>query len=143
MPSIRGSLRNFQPLVEVNVAPIVDAGHVGHPTNESYTALIDTGATKTCVTRAVIERLGLRPVGRVLVASATAIERRRAYGFSLGFYCDVEDDLGGARTLFSFPLDIGGPDFVSNSNFDVLIGMDIISRGRLVFEPGGSFEFRF
>ena len=35
------------------------------------------------------------------------------------------------------------PIFIDNHNFDVLIGMDLISHGRLVFEVGGDFSFKF
>lgn len=41
------------------------------------------------------------------------------------------------------PKPVIGPDFVDNPNFDVLIGMDIISQGRLTFERGGDFTFTF
>ena len=38
---------------------------------------------------------------------------------------------------------IVAPVFIDNHNFDVLIGMDLISHGRLVFEVGGDFSFKF
>ena len=42
------------------------------PGRKSYIALIDTGATRTCLTQRVIADLGLRAKMKLLVASATS-----------------------------------------------------------------------
>jgi hypothetical protein len=141
MHLIRGRLTLLQPLIDVFVAPPGSAAQSG----EHLIGLLDTGCTRTCVTRSVAGRLGLLPVTKLLVASPTETQRRKAYEFQLGFYC--ERDSGPAwnaeRTLFMLPKPVIGPDFVDNPNFDVLIGMDLISQGRLVFERGGDFTFTF
>ena len=89
MPSISGSLTVLQPLVDVQVAPIPPPDtQLTSPAEfqgEHYLGLIDTGCTRTCVTSRVVERLGLRPVTRLTVATATEIHRRRAFEFRLGF----------------------------------------------------------
>lgn len=109
---------------------------------ETYVALIDTGATRTCITQRVISRLSLEAKTKLLVASATsAPERRRAYGYSLGLFCSDEHDE--AKTLYVIPHEFVAPWFADNGNFDVLVGMDILSQGRLVFESNGSFSFTF
>lgn len=78
----------------------------------------------------------------MLVASATsAPERRRAYGYSLGLFCTTDHE--DARTLYVLPYEFVAPPFVDNDNFDVLLGMDILSQGRLLFEPSGEFSFAF
>ena len=84
----------------------------------------------------------MRPVTKLLLVSPTETQRRKAYEFQLGFYCELEDRFGQSRALFMLPDPIIGPDFVDNPNFDVLIGMDVISRGMLTFERGGEFELR-
>lgn len=104
--------------------------------------MIDTGATKTCVTRTAVEQMGLQPFTRVLVATPNGLERRKAYAFQVGFLDEGDRTIGAARAPYVFPDPVTGADFVKNSNFDVLIGMDILSRGRLVFEHG-QFEFTF
>jgi hypothetical protein len=119
------------------VAPVGSGTEPGH----HFVGLIDTGCTRTCITRSVVECFSLPPVTKLLLVSPTETQRRKAYEFQLGFYCDLEDRLGESRTLFMLPEPIIGPDFVDNPNFDVLIGMDVISRGTLTFERNGEFEF--
>jgi hypothetical protein len=52
---------------------------------------------------------------------------------------------GGRRdhTLYVIGHEFVAPWFEDNGNFDVLLGMDILSQGKLVFEPGGEFSFDF
>ncbi len=103
--------------------------------------MIDTGATRTCLTRSLIHSLGLEAKAKLLVASATSgPERVWAYGYSLGLFCT---NLSASKTLYVIDREFTAPWFVDNQNFDVLLGMDIISQGRLVFEPGGDFRFEF
>lgn len=138
MPLIRGSLRHLQPLVHVSVGRSAEA-----PDRETYRALIDTGATRTCIARRIIERHQLEPRARMLVQSASsAAERRRAYAFSLGVFCETADHLGLAKTLYVLPGELVAPDFQDNESFDVLIGMDFLSLGRFVLERQ-DFTFEF
>lgn len=140
MPSIRGSLSFGQPLVTVLILPVL--APAGAVATEQFTALIDTGSTKTCITRTAVEALGLQPFTRVPVATPTGIERRKAYAFNVGFLDEGDGGIGSPRSPYVFPDPVTGADFVKNSNFDVLIGMDILSKGRLLFEHN-RFEFRF
>lgn len=105
---------------------------------EDVRALLDTGATRTCLTKRLIAKLQLPPRRRMLVASAASYpERRMAYGFSLGLYH------GDGRELFLFEGERTAPDFFDNDSFDVLLGMDVLSAGTLVFRPDQSFQFDF
>ena len=138
MRSIRGSLNQYQPLIDVSIGPTAGASFE----RETCVGLIDTGATRTCITQRLVERFELRSVMKVLVASATSYpERRRAYEFSLGLFC--QDELSEQRALYVLPNSFVAPIFQNNGNFDVLIGMDLLSQGRLVFETGGNFSFDF
>ena len=58
------------------------------------------------------------------------------------FLLKGDGTLGATRSPFYFPEPVLGVDFVDNSGFDVLVGMDLLSQGRLVFDKG-SFEFSF
>ncbi len=79
----------------------------------------------------------------MLVQSASsAAERRRAYAFSLGVFCEAADHLGSTRTLYVLPGELVAPDFQDNESFDVLIGMDFLSLGRFVLERQ-AFTFEF
>ena len=136
MRSIRGSLNHLQPLIAVSVGRYDSIA-----ARVTCTALIDTGATRTCLTARTIERLDLPPRGKLLVSSATSFpERRRAYGYSLGLFCKSE---AAGETLYVLPFELIAPPFIDNDNFDVLLGMDILSRGRLMFERDQTFEFTF
>lgn len=138
MRSIRGSLVNLQPLIDVSI------GAYGcHPDERrAVKALVDTGATRTCITASMIQALGLQPRGKLIVASATShAERRRAYGYSLGLFCF--DERSRHDTLYVVEHEFVAPPFQDNDNFSVLLGMDILSQGRLVFERDGSFAFDF
>jgi hypothetical protein len=136
MPYIRGSLDQLQPLIDVSIA-----AYDTHGERVTCRALIDTGATRTCLTAQLIQRLGLASRGKLLVSSATSYpERRRAYGYSLGLFCTSES---AGKTLFVLPEEFIAPPFQDNDNFDVLLGMDVITRGRLLFERDGTFEFSF
>jgi hypothetical protein len=140
MPLISGSLSDDQPLIPVLIFPILDTstGISGH----QFTALIDTGATKTCFTRTAVEILKLQPFTRLLVATPNGLERRKGYSFTVGFVDEGDGGVSSIRSTYVFPRPVIGADFVKNSNFDVLIGMDILGTGRLLFE-GGRFEFSF
>jgi Aspartyl protease len=138
MRSIRGSLNQYQPLIDVSV---------GNPdlninSRKTCQALIDTGATRTCITQRLVEQLGLPARQKVLVASATSFpERRRAYEFSIGLFCRSE--ITTETALYVVPSLLVAPVFQNNSNFDVLLGMDVLSQGRLIFDVGGDFSFSF
>ena len=138
MRSIHGSLNQLQPLIDVSIgAPNGGAMH-----RETYRALVDTGSTRTCITHRVITRFALQARSKLLVASATSgPERRRAYGYSLGLFCTDEETEH--STLYVIPHEFIAPWFVDNDNFDVLLGMDILSRGHLTFLPTGAFSFSF
>jgi hypothetical protein len=137
MRSIRGSLNYLQPLVDVSIA-----AHYKPLARRPYIALIDTGATRTCITRRVLDELQLQAKGKLLVASATSTpERRMAYGYSLGLFCQTDDS--SATSLYVVPHEFVAPWFQDNGNFDVLLGMDVLSQGTLTFKPDGRFSFEF
>lgn len=139
MRSIHGSLNQLQPLIDVSVG----RHGVSEYDRQTYLALIDTGATRTCITQRVVARFGLVAVTKLLVASATsAPERRRAYSFSLGLF-PSHAAAPDQRSLYVIGREFVAPIFADNGNFDVLIGMDLLSQGRLVFEAGGDFSFSF
>ncbi len=91
------------------------------PTTEEafkqYNALWDTGASISGINKKVVDDLGLKKVNRILASSARG--RRRM----TDVYCCV---IKISDALFYLPVLMCNP-----SNADILIGMDIISRGDL------------
>ena len=137
MPSIRGSLNNGQPLVDVLVGSVLEPHRL-----HACVALVDTGCTITGITRTVVERLDLRHTTKTLVVTPLGEARRKAYPFSIGFLTESDAGVATARSPFYFPEPVLGAEFVENSSFDILLGMDVLSKGRLLFESG-RFEFAF
>lgn len=67
-------------------------------------------------------------------------ERRRAYSFKLGLFCQSQGAAEGASTLYVFESAFAAPPFRSNDCFDLLIGNDLLSTGRFTLD---TFDFRF
>lgn len=89
-----------------------------------------------------MSRFDLMPVKKLLVASATSSpERHSAYQFSLGLFCSQSATTGTTQTLYVIERPFIALLFKDNDNFDVLLGMDLLSLGRLVFEANGEFSF--
>jgi hypothetical protein len=82
-------------------------------------ALLDTGATNTSISDTLAARLRLKPVGRYKVEAAGGVHMAAAYSIDVLF-----------RNMVSFA-NIRAAAFVKNDQFDIIIGMDIITLGDL------------
>lgn len=93
-------------------------------------ALVDTGAMGSAVSRSVAEELGLECVGEIFVAGATS-ERR------------VKRTLKSARLVFqgdggeTSVVDLAVLSGLVAKDYDVIIGMDILSKGDMVISNKG------
>jgi len=111
-----------------------------------FKALVDTGATTTCITKTAADKVGLLPVGKVPVQGVSGVSFHDTYVFKVAFAFEAigtEPDMPVASVqIFDFPIE--GADLnLEQSQFDVLLGMDIISRGSLKIDGDGSFSFCF
>ena len=147
MPLIRGRLDGRRALIDVGLQPTLYATESVQPivAQQSFEiqplrGLIDTGAQITCITRSVARQTGLRPVGKKRLGNVHSIEIHNAYSFVVGVWYEAEDGSDRTRGYFGFE-PILGCDFGDNQNFDVLIGMDIISQGDFAIKRGGEFEW--
>lgn len=100
----------------------------------SISALWDTGATSSCISKEAVQKLGLIPFGRRIIGTAAGgIEAQR-------FMVDICLPKGvEIKDLPVFEADI------ENQGIDALIGMDIIQRGDLAvanFKSKTSFTYR-
>ncbi len=84
------------------------------------TALWDTGATKSVITKATIDRLGLIPVGTTIVNHAGGSSESNTYLINVV----LPNNVGVAGVLVNACENIVG-------DFGVIIGMDIITKGDL------------
>lgn len=103
----------------------------GHHSDYNYVGIWDTGATQTCISPKVAEELNLAPIGRGQISTA-----------------------GGKHPVFKYLVSIMLPNKVEVKNIpvfganftggDVLIGMDIISKGDFsVTNAEGITKFSF
>src|SRR3546814_20496713 len=62
-----------------------------------------------------LETLGFEPFTRILVATPSGLERRKAYTFTMGFVSHADDAISEARGAYFFPDPVSGADFVKRS----------------------------
>lgn len=104
-------------------------------------ALVDTGARRSCVTEALAQRAGLQRIGRVEVWNIKRPESHWTYLFNVAIWPDAV--AGDPPSPFDIEAEIKGIDVANHSYFDMLMGMDIISQGRLLIDRDGTFELEF
>jgi hypothetical protein len=95
-----------------------------------FSALVDTGATVSGVGPNVIEALSLKSYGKNRLASATEEVFADYYLFRLGFFSSEQiegrqPDPADLPFLFD---EIDGFSWSRRTDFDVIIGMDVLSR---------------
>ncbi|MBS1369811.1 MAG: hypothetical protein HPZ91_07645 [Lentisphaeria bacterium] len=88
-------------------------------------AIWDTGATSSMITREIAEKLGLHPIGNVKIAGVHGAQSANVYEVDLVFG-------NGCR----IPA-VRVSEATGSGGFDVLLGMDIISRGVFVIDGSG------
>lgn len=111
-----------------------------------FNALVDTGAQATCITSAAAERVGLAPIGKVPIQGVAGLSFHNNYLFRVGFAFGVIGERREARmgSLHVVDTPIQGAELnIADSDFDVLLGMDIIGIGSLKIDGDGSFSFSF
>jgi hypothetical protein len=137
MPCLSGRFdRSIGPIINVGVLPtgtlVPQSASVAPIT--TFPALIDTGASVTCISLGVAQTVGLQPIGKRPMVSATESAPVNVY-------------------LVDLLLPFGAAGFVSpgtqvmeflpegNSPFQILVGRDIICRGVLTISFDGHFTF--
>lgn len=158
MPCIWGQISNSQLLCGATVFP-VGSGVGSLPIGSHFSglivgayALIDTGATMTCITSRLAAQVGLQPIGKVQVHGVGGMVSHNSYLFHVGFPFTVPP---GATLPPAAPGQspvqvhvlhkvIRGCEFHGGSapQFDILLGMDVIETGLLTAGNDG-FCFAF
>lgn len=122
------------PIVPVCVVP---PGTQGRPSLDAlprFSALIDTGATTTCISPPAAAQAGLRPIGMRPVASATHIVPVNVY------LADLVLPFG------NFGLEVPGAQLLEFGQaggaaaFQMLLGRDILCRGVFTLSFDGHFS---
>lgn len=152
MPQITGSLFEGKPIISVAVAEALPTAASVAPNQAAaefhireYRALLDTGADITCVLPHVAKESFLVSRGLISMASGLGTHDHMSYLIRLGVWCekvvDVDGELEVERTLYQMPGEHIAAEIRTNSWFDLIIGMDIISQHELSFTKGGGFRF--
>jgi hypothetical protein len=153
MPQITGSLFEGKPIVSVAVAEAIPLPQPVGPQQEAagfhikeYRALLDTGADITCVLPHVVKECFLVSRGLIPMSSGSGTFDHMSYLIRLGIWCedviDVDGELEVRRSLYQIPGEHIAAEIRTNSWFDLIIGMDLISQHELNFTKGGGFRFK-
>jgi hypothetical protein len=118
---------NAAPTLQVAIVPPFLSGQPVPVAVNTYTALIDTGTSQTCISPGLVADLSLQSIGRIGLTGVGGIVVGKAYMFMVG----LQDPQSG-QILAWWP--IYGP--AVPTNYDVLIGRDILCRGVLVMMAG-------
>ena len=118
-------------------------GHLKNP--PIYKALIDTGASCTCISPKVISDNKLVPHTKITMISASGNQDVNAYMFHVSIpllnvgSVPPSGQVGGQIHTFNDPLQ--GMELVNpTGRFDVLLGMDILKRCSFKVEFNGTFS---
>jgi hypothetical protein len=142
-------------IIPHTIAPAPMGSVLPLPSVESARALIDTGATGTCISQRHAQKINLQPIGKRTVHGVSGVAAHNSYVFKIGFPFDVPAGIplppgmpsmppgGRATQLHVVEKIIQGSEFKTGGNFDILLGMDVISIGSLVVLGNGSFCFSF
>ncbi len=101
-------------------------------------ALVDTGATTTYIVPSIAKRLELDPIGFTETATGAGVMSTPYYMFRIGFLNDANNT---SEMLIPEKI-LEGPELAEeNHNFDILLGMDVLSQG--IFQmTGRKFTFK-
>lgn len=143
MPCLSGSfIPAIGPLLNVGIAPPTAPGQVPPGQVKSFPALIDTGASSTCISAAVAQAVGLQPIGMRPMASATQSVPVNVYLGTLIVPFGPTSFLIGPMQLMEFnPVAVLQPGEGASpaSPFEILLGRDVLCRGAFALSFDGHF----
>lgn len=133
MPCFSGQFDpRIGPLIRVGLAASVRAGDPGtdRPEPVQCTALIDTGASRRSISGELAVGLGLAPIGRASMISASGMSTTYEY------LIQVVLPFGIVRTVKVLQFRPSEHGF-----FHVLLGRDLLCEGLFTMSPDGHFSF--
>lgn len=94
-----------------------------------YMALIDTGASCTCISPKVVRDLKIPPIGKQPVSGVHGNNSTNAYQFQVVLAFPQAPQPSGIMQANVMATLVTGVEFVPPSAFDVLLGRDILCSG--------------
>ena len=148
MPFFNGTFNNRQIIIDVLI---------GHPHNAEssldpndflvnnppylYKALVDTGATSTCISPKIAENLALVPEGKKPVHSAT--HKTSANLYHVSFFIPITKQTAQEFQVDTHAIfDLEVMEIIQPANYDVLLGMDVLA-GCSLFIAQNSFTLGY
>ncbi len=120
-----GQARVLHTKVSVCLPVTTDEASQGKTTIKEYTAIWDTGATSSAITKRVVEDLGLMPTGLAEVRHAKGISSTNTYLVNIALPSKV---MYGQVRVTEVDL-IPDDNTVHDNQPQILIGMDVIGSG--------------
>ena len=110
--------------------------------------LVDTGASRTCVARSVIDALDLQPIGKVEMQTAGGLVSVNAYDVHVAFIVDFKQNPDGSHSgqaqLTPQTANTQALEFdPGKSIYQGLIGRDILRYGVLILSMDGHYSFSY
>lgn len=131
MPCLSEQLTSsLEALIKVRIAPV--SADRGINRFKIFTALLDTGANRTCISRSIAESLALNATGKASMVSASHEVEVNLYMVDMLFPFDEVAAIKSGITVM---------EFNGSSAFQAIIGMDIISEGSFITTPDNKFTF--
>ena len=105
-----------------------------------FQALIDTGASCTCISQKVAEDLELQPIGKELMKTPAGEIAQNTCQFHVGFLVGQKQEPTGAVSGSLLLLTVKGSEFHNTgTGFEVLLGRDIICQGAFTLSFDGHY----
>ncbi|MEM6603311.1 MAG: hypothetical protein AAF621_04605 [Pseudomonadota bacterium] len=140
MPCISGIFDKSGLLIEVGILP---HGEHLNGSLKLYRALIDTGASRTCVSDRLVEMYQFAPTGDATMNHAWGSNKAHTYLFNMFVPTRVDTGKDGSPSGDVSMFTLEGLSFKAKSDFDVLIGRDFLCRGSLSLSFDGHFTLCF
>jgi len=137
MPSLSGQFNpSIGVLLNINVLPhgLYSPGTMIPSTTPSFLALVDTGASMTCISRQVVQTVSLQSLGMIQMLSATQTVPTHRY------LVDLLLPFGNTGLLqqgiYVMEFQVAG-----THPFQMLLGRDILCQGVFTMSVDGHFTF--
>ena len=128
---------NIGPVIKVRVGSGASSRDMEQPRSEEVRALIDTGASVTCVSHTLADKLGLVSFELIDVAGVSGAARART------FLVDISIPMGSKILPFKNLPIAEYQQGLQDDDYDVLLGRDVLKHGVFQMRHGveGFIEF--
>jgi hypothetical protein len=142
MPCLSGIFDPIQGIF-INIA-VAKPGEITSATKNlkipNFVALVDTGASKTCISKQAAQTAGLIAIGKSPMVSATHTVDMDNYLADI-FLPFGAAPLGGTTGLVINSISILEFNCETNCSFQILLGRDVLTKGIFTISFDGHFSF--